>query len=469
MPRFRPLPVLVALLLPLALAPARAPAQAAKAAPARVLGTTSDEARSRFTAGLDDACNGFDARAAERLEEALAADPKYGLARALHAVVAPGLTAEQRAAELDRAVAEAAAGPPVEVLEVLAWRSDDSAERRALYRSLTELAPAEPRFALALAALETEPDALVQALKAVAQRFADFAPARNRLAYALRDAGDRDAAMHEAQEYVRLAPGHPHSHASYAELLQWSKRYDEALEHYQKSLELAPHYARAYAGIAEVRQLAGRYAEARAAWQQAIDRSPAASRWDLAVRSAGSHLLEGNRKPALAALVEAARLADAAANRSQAGQAHALMAVVEGSGGDWRALDADLEQATRIAPDDPRVTGLAAIAHAGAGHVAEARAAARFLASAAARGSADLKSFSHVVNAIVAAAADDVPTAQTELKYRVSDDAIGKAFVAEALRRAGDREEARALRDEILGGPEVSFLGDVARMRVKKL
>src|SRR6267143_2479045 len=78
----------------------------ASSAPQRLRVTTSSEEASRhFWAGLSDARNIFFSRAASHFDRAASLDPNLGLARVFRASVAPGLSTEERKAEVDRGIA----------------------------------------------------------------------------------------------------------------------------------------------------------------------------------------------------------------------------------------------------------------------------------------------------------------------------------------------------------------------------
>jgi hypothetical protein len=114
--------VAAAALVGLATAPPLAAQVAAGVArPVRLeVTTTSSEARTAFMGGLEDLMSVFPNRATARLKRAVDLDPAFGLARVIHGVNAPGLTAAQRNEEIARGVADAAKASPTELLLAMA-------------------------------------------------------------------------------------------------------------------------------------------------------------------------------------------------------------------------------------------------------------------------------------------------------------------------------------------------------------
>jgi type IV pilus assembly protein PilF len=399
--------------------------------------------------------NIFNERATQHFDHALQLDPHYGLARVIRAETAPGLAPDDRRAQEEQAVVDAAAGPNQEVLNILAWRAKDPQERRILLQALVALSPTTATYAYRLAMTETEPQARIAALQKVATDFPDFEAVHNVLAYNLWDAGDHDGALREVQQYLKMNPDHPNPHDSYAELLQRSGRYQEALEHYGHAIAKDPSFSEAYAGRAEVYQIMGKPAQARAEWQQAIAHAVPSDKAGHTVAIAGSYLLEGNRKMALASLGDAMKLAPA----NMQGTGHAFMAMAEGSGGGKEAARHHLSEVD--AGTSPLFAGLAAIY---AGDTDAARAAATRAAEAKAPAE-------HVLKSILASQAGDIATAQQELQAVPANNqalTLARAFLAEALARAGRKAEAQPLRDQVKAD-DVSFLDDLAVLKVRKL
>jgi tetratricopeptide (TPR) repeat protein len=268
----------------LGLAPALAPGQeVAVESPAAVrlrVTTASEEAARHFWAGVGDARNIFFSRATTHFDRAIAIDSNLGLARVLRATLAPGLTQDERTAEVDRGLATLTSGATAEIVTALAFRESvagHTKQAQALFQAATQILPGDPHLAFyaAQATANAEgPARGVEALRAVTEKFPDDAPSHNILAYLLWQTGDRDGAYTAVKRYVELAPDQPNAHDSHAELLQWDNRFSEALAHYGRAAELDSNYIEAYAGMAEVFQLTGRGRDARAMLQRAMARAP---------------------------------------------------------------------------------------------------------------------------------------------------------------------------------------------------
>jgi tetratricopeptide (TPR) repeat protein len=436
-------------------------------AAARELGTTSAEARAEFVSGLSDADNVFFTRVTEHLDRALALDAHYGLARALRANSAAGLTDEQRQAQLDQAVADAAAGSTSELLDILAYRAPTLRERHAVLGALTALAPDNAGYAYRLALTERETTARIAALRAVATRFPDYAPVQNTLAYTLWTSGDHEGAMAAVRQYVKLAPDHPNAHDSYAELQQWNGDLAGALNEYQAAVSLAPDFSEAYAGLAEVQHLTGKDAEARASWQQAIQHAPADNRADQLFDVAGSYVAEGNRKLALQTLHDGL---DASVYPRQKATAHAYMAMVEANAGQKEAARAHAAEARAAGEGWAGLAFWDGLLDVYTGDLDAARSVSSKLTASAASGSPAARDAAHLLGSIVAAASGDVATAQAEATaVTTTSPILAQAFIADALNRAGHKADARALRDQVLKSEDGGIIADFARTKVKKL
>ena len=237
----------------------------------------SEAARTAFINGIGDLANVFPARGLSRLEEALKLEPGFGLARVFWARQAPNLTMEARTAELNRGVADATKGSAGEAALAIAMRAQRLGQRdeaRRMFIAARQLLPGDPWVAHftnlgSLAPDATLADQLVAQQRLVTQ-FPDLAPVYNNLAYNRYRAGDRAGGLEAARKYVELAPTHPNSKGSDAELLQWEGRFDEAVALYREAAALDPSYGAAYTGIADARQLQGRGADARAALAEAL-------------------------------------------------------------------------------------------------------------------------------------------------------------------------------------------------------
>jgi len=113
--------------------------------------STSEEAKAHFWVGLDEVENIFFSRSATRLEQALALDEDFGLARALYGFGAPGLSDEERVSEINRGLVSLVDGSVPEHLLALAWRewsAGNNGSAKAAAKAASELVPDDPHAAL---------------------------------------------------------------------------------------------------------------------------------------------------------------------------------------------------------------------------------------------------------------------------------------------------------------------------------
>lgn len=304
-------PLFAAALALLASAPTTLPAQVAAgmAKPARLeFTTTVAEARTAFVGGMEDLGNAFAARATVKLKRAVDLDPSFGLARVIHGVTAVGLTTPQRNEEIDKGILDAAKATPGELLVAMAYRENfrqNAVGARSILFSAGTILPDEPMIAYQRATLlasvpgGVSTDA-IPALKQVIERFPDFAPAYNTLAYAQWQAGARADAMTTATTYMTKAPQQPKSHDTYAELLQWNGDFDGAVAHYKKAIDVDPTFLGGAYGLSEVYVLQGKGELARQALTAALANTTIPTqRVTIFTRIANTYVLEGNIKTAM--------------------------------------------------------------------------------------------------------------------------------------------------------------------------
>src|SRR5205823_14716130 len=114
----------------------------ASSAPQRLrLTTSSEEASRHFWAGLSDARNLFFSRATGHFDRVASLDPNLGLARVFRASIAPGLTSEERKAEVDRGIASMTSASTGEMLMALAVRegvADNRRQSQELFRTASD-------------------------------------------------------------------------------------------------------------------------------------------------------------------------------------------------------------------------------------------------------------------------------------------------------------------------------------------
>lgn len=450
----------------------------ASTAPQRLrVTTTNEEAARHFWAGLSDARNIFFSRAAGHFDRASALDANLGLARVMHAAVAPGLTTDERKAGIDRGIAAMSSASTSEILTALAFRervAGNSRQAEELFRSASALLPGDPNLAFYAAFTRGGPAKAVSSFRAVTERFPDDAASYNILAYSLWQTGDRAGAFTAVRKYVELAPEQPNAHDSYGELLQWDGRFSDALAHYARAAQLDSSFSEAYLGSAEVLQLTGRGAEARRQIQQAIARAPTKVGAIDATRAlAHSYLLDGFVKEGMDQLTAAARDAAALNRRSLAAELHLELAVFDAILGRGNAVASHLATAGQVRGDAnvPMQFGATALAHGTAGDISIARQAARKLADSAAVND-ELGTMVRIVNAAIFLRENKPAEAQAELARARPDDLLARALLAESYRAMGNVTDARWIRNQVVNDPQLD-LSDmhqtVARVRAARI
>jgi tetratricopeptide (TPR) repeat protein len=456
---------------------AQTPVAAATQPSDKPQGTTSSaEARAALDAAIQSADNIYFERAVLELDKALAADSGLGLARVLRAWLAPGMTEAQREQESARGIAATATAPMGETLTALAFRErsrGNAVGAQTLFKAASELAPEDARLAYWASAPAGPNARSAAAPKAFTEKYPDFAPAYNSLAYSLSDAGDSAGALKAVQEYVRLAPREPNPYDSYGELLQRMGRYDEAAAQYQRAAQIDSAFVEAYAGLAEVRLLAGKKSEAMAAWRQAAAHAAdAEAKLGFMDQLAIGELYAGNVKGAVEQFTENARLAMQQGDKNAAALAHRRLAVVEGARGDRAAVDRHLGEAVALggAEAQPqRAHTAVAKALAGDGAAAE-QAAGAFAERAKRQGNPGAQANAHGIEALVAAKAGDVARARAAIERAGGNPnaRLARVYLAEVLERSGDAAQARTLRDEAMAGGNITLADAVVRMRLPK-
>ncbi|MGH7638298.1 MAG: hypothetical protein ACREOK_11675 [Gemmatimonadaceae bacterium] len=452
-------------------------AQAQQQGEQRTLSFTSasEAARTATYNAAVDFFNIYFERSAMRAREGMTLDPNLGMARALYAWAnPPGLTAAQREQELNRAVADAARNSTPELLATMMIRAlalNRANEANVFIDAMIALLPDDPVPQYLKATRSNEPAEVVANLEAFVAKFSDFAPAHNILAYQRWATGDRDGALAAVQEYVRLAPDHPNSHDSYAEILQFMGRLPEALQHYERAIAIDRSYAAAPVGVAEVHLLMGHASVARDAYMKAADVASApAARLNTRGMGALTHALEGKAKDAIREMNAIASIAETQNLKPQAANYHRTSALIEALLGDRRQIDGHLAKAAELGgAEAPAQLRFTALAYAAVGQIEAARTAAAKYAAATANGTAAQQRTAREVNAVVAAAEKDFARAQSELSEAGDAATIGRAIVADALSKAGRKAEAQALKAEVTGSTTATPLDILARAKVRSL
>jgi tetratricopeptide (TPR) repeat protein len=441
--------------------------------------SASEEANKHFWAGINEYSNIFFARGAVHFEKALEADPNFGMARVLHAWAAPGLSGADRTAKINQGITELADAGTGELLTALAfraWNANEPAKARSLFATASKMMPGDAHlayYAAQLAGTGGNPERSIAAMKEVTKRFPDFAPAYNILGYQLYNAGNKAGGLAAIQKYAELMSDHPNPHDSYAELLQWSGRYDAAMKHYHRATELDPTFDQGYMGMAEVAQMKGEGEHARKHLAKAIEHAPTPGAKLNRMRAVAiSYALEGNTKAAMKQFTAVAAAAENEGNKNVAALAHQQIAMLDAMAGKGRTVASHLAKSEElVGADNLGHVGTAAVIHASIGNTEAAMQLAQKLEKAAYEGSAGLKSFSHMTNGAVYLHANELDKAVASLEKANPNSHMVKALLASCYDKMGNKAEAMALREEVLADRTYSLQDGgymMARLEVTK-
>jgi tetratricopeptide (TPR) repeat protein len=444
-------------------------------APAKLeLTTASAEARSAFTTGVEDFGNSFAARGATRLERALELDPSFGLARVIRGVLAPGLTADQRNEEITRGMSDATKATAGELLVASAYRESfrqNAAGARAILAAAITMMPGEPSIAFRRAMLAPNLPGgvftdVIAPLRQVIERFPDYAPAYNVLAYAQWEAGTPAEAMRTATTYMQKAPNHPKSHDTYAELLQWDGRYEEAIPHYTRARELDPTFVQAVWGLSEVYALQGKGDMARQTITAAIPTfTVPAQVVNAHARIGNSYVLEGNTKAALAAFGTMIAEAKKANLPGPEAQAHIAMMNIEAAFGDPKNVAAHVGHLAAMSPAPPVLTANPAnrfvsqgTIYALGGQPAQARVYLDSLTQRAQTTPSDaITAQRHQLTGWVLYSEGKFTDALAEFRQANQQNVTVRSGIALTLFKLGNVAEARTLRDELANDRDLNL------------
>lgn len=368
-----------ALLLPLVVEPASAQSEDEEVVD---LSTTSNEAQSHFWAGVEDAQNVFAVGAARHLELAVEADPSWGMAQVMLAHVAP-MSNDDRLAMMAKGLemmSEATTDELLLATALRAWRSGGAPDASRMMALLSRMNSDDPHvlvWSMQIANARGDRTDPAERQRRIIERFPDYAPPHNTLAYVLWGQGDKSGALDAVRDYLRLASEHPNAHDSYAELLQFDGQYEDALRHYGHAVARDEGYEAGYTGAAEVHALMGDYEDAAAQMLAAAEHaSTPQARVNHMRGAAAAYMLDGNRRQAMETLSSATQVAEGADLGNAAGFAHLQMAVTAALMGRDGEIAAHIDRAGELGPQNPGFHGMSALAHGAAGHVDAARAAA---------------------------------------------------------------------------------------------
>ena len=275
----------------------------------------SKEARALFERARDLAENAEIVLARPLLDQALSKEPDFAMAHAVRAVSGGGFQVQRD--HLKKAVDQAGKVSPAErawILGLQAQFDGASAEQGRQMAELLKHAPADPHVRLAAAFYfqggPADTDTSLQHLRKALEIDPSFAPAHNLLGYTYTRVERFEEAEKALQQYIKLRPGKPNPHDSYAEFLLTRGRYDDSITQYQKALETQATFVSGHAGVGHNLVFKGEFAKSREAYQRMFEAANgpgeklAALYW-----KAVSYLHEGDVANTLATLEERRRLA----------------------------------------------------------------------------------------------------------------------------------------------------------------
>ena len=443
-----------------------------KAAPKVLAATTSSAAaKAALTAALEEVENIGGARRYDaKLKAVIDADAQFALGRAYYAQWTSGLTVAERMAQLDQAVKDAATATTPELVVVAALR-EQRAGRNAEARDLLDIAikmvPDDPHVIFLRQLYAANRDDALRIGQTATQKFPDFAPSYNTLAYQLNAAGQKAEAVAAIQKYVSLMPKHPNPHDSYAEILSLQGNYDESDTHYRHALEIDPGYEVAHEGLAENAMRRGNAAGARPHLEQSLAAATTPQRKIALNRSiAVTYVFENNLKKAKEHIATAMRIGEEAKLPVSVQNDHRILGVIAATQG--KAAEA-IKHYTAGAPtnSDPYIPLGDAILHGVLGHPNDVATAKAKMATNAATLTGDPPQDAvHLTEVIYAVANKDVAAArphQAAIKGPMFK-AMAGAFMARPLARAGDAAAAKAATADVDAYRELNLNVAIARL-----
>lgn len=439
--------------------PEAAPAQDARLE----LSTSSEAAREHFWAGIVDQRNVFPARAAQHFEQALEADPGFGLAMVFHGFVKPGLTGPERQARIAEGLAamvDASSNEMLIGIAVREWASGNGPIASRIFQTASELMPADPyvaSIATQLAGARGDQTDVVTRLQNLATQFPELASPHNNIAYTQWARGNQAAAMASVRTYVEMLPDHPNPRDSHAELLQWGGHYRQALDEYMAAAELDPAFDQAYMGAAEILYLVGSTDAAREQIALGIEHAPAPGGRVAAMRAmANTYMLDGDRDNAMGYLEQAVATAEAAGLNAAAALSHEQAALTNSVMGDGSFVDEHLTRAAELRDaTTPVHLGLAGLAYASSGDGARAREASEALAEATQ--APFWQDISHAINAMIYLEEGQTELALGELEQANPNDPIVQALMAECYEDMNLPRAAAAQRANVTGNRQFNL------------
>jgi tetratricopeptide (TPR) repeat protein len=236
------------------------------------LTTSSDAARKAYLQGreLAEKLRATDAR--RFYEQAVAADKGFALAYVglanTSGTTREFIEAATKAASLAGPVSE---GERHVILGLEAVMKGDPAASLAHYTELVRLFPNDERAQTLLGNLyfgRQDYDAAIKCYVKATTISPEFTQPYNQLGYAYRFLERYTDAENAFKKYIELIPGDPNPYDSYAELLMKTGRFDDSIAMYQKALAIDPNFVASYVGIGNDQIFMGRGDQARATFSK---------------------------------------------------------------------------------------------------------------------------------------------------------------------------------------------------------
>jgi len=442
-----------------------------KSAPKALTTTTSSAAaKAAFSAALEEVENIGGARRFDaKLKAVIDADAQFALGRAYYAQWTGGLTVAERMAQLDQAVRDAATASPPELIVVTALREQRagrSGQARDLLDVAIKMVPDDPHVLFLRQLFAANRDDAIRIGQTATQKFPDFAPSYNSLAYQLNAAGQKAEAITTIQKYLALMPKHPNSHDSYAEILSLQGNYDESDTHYRHALEIDAGYEVGHEGLAENAMRRGNAAAARPHLEQSLAAATTPQRRITLNRSiAVTYVVENNLKKAQEHIATAMQIGEENKLTTSVQNDHRTLGLFAATQGKTEA--ALRHYLAGAGSTDPYIPLADAILHGVLGHADDVATAKAKMAMNAATLTGDAPQDAvHLTEVIYAIVTKDVALArphQGAIKGPAFK-ALAGAFMAKPLARAGDATAAKAASADVEAYKELNLNNAIARM-----
>ena len=471
--------------VPLLSAPVAAQQQAG--APAAMDVTTASEvARSEYRKAFTDFLNTNPNGARRHASAAVDADPNFGVALSLLARpgLSPDLSAADRTAAANRAVAAAANATALEALLALGTReviAGRNAVANEIFKAAAALAPNDVElqwinYVGTRGAGGAKPADVIRADREFLAKY-DYGPAHNLIAYTLFANGQRADAYEEIAKYVRSNPDQPNSHDTWADLLIMDNRFDEAARHSMASMRIDSTWAGTPLKLGAIQLALGKADSARMNFARAREMaSSAAARQDPSFWIATTYVVSHDVKSARRELETYGQIVTNAGMPANAqALVHQRMALVEALIGDKNAVAPHLAKAAEILGQQGAAganhTAFSALCHAALGDAAQTQADADAFMTAAPN-----NQFGHTLQALAAITAKNIDGASAHLGAAPPNDLLAAELRAEVAKQQGNNAEARAGKEAVLkravkadGAPGVDVIKVFARLRAEKL